>query len=288
MGISEVGASEPTFVGEQRHQLVDRLLAEFDQVCQSRTPAWWSLEGDSGCGKTRVVQELYRRLAAERQDGEQYWPRTFLTDSVVAKAAGPPLSMRKRVYPEHVRHEPESVPQWFWWGISCSSRSGTAVQALSDDLTQFATHKVGLEQRWRQLVSPGTRHRAGLSSQRGEVFETAAGELLGVTAGLQNLALPGMRVLTLAAQWSSQGGPDRRLAIQASPVVNATKSRRLHLVDELAPALERLAAAGVPLVLTIDDLHLADASLVELVARLLAAEEAPVLVISTALPDLLE
>ena len=34
--MSGVGAGEPPFVGEQRQELVDRLLAEFDRVCESR------------------------------------------------------------------------------------------------------------------------------------------------------------------------------------------------------------------------------------------------------------
>jgi hypothetical protein len=43
-----MGANEPPFVGQQRLELVVALLAEFDQVCQSGTPRWWSLEGHSG------------------------------------------------------------------------------------------------------------------------------------------------------------------------------------------------------------------------------------------------
>jgi predicted ATPase len=286
--IGGVGTIEPSFVGEQRHELVDRLLAEFDQVCLSRTPRWWSLEGHSGCGKTRIVQELYRRLAAKRQTGVKYWPLRFLVDPPIAKIAGSSISMRKRVFPENVEPEQESVPQWFWWGISCATRSGTPLQALSDDLTQFRAHQVVLEQRWRQLVSPRARHGAGLSSKKGEVFETAAGEMLGVAAGLQNVAFPGVRVLTLAAKWGFQGSPDRRLAVPASSVVTEPGRRRAQLVDELAPALERLAAAGLPLVIALDDLHLADENLLELIARLLSAQGAPVLVISTSLQGLSE
>ena len=300
--ISGLGANEPPFLGEQRRELVDRLLAEFDQVCQSRTPRWWSLEGNSGCGKTRIVQELYRRLATERQAGAKYWPLTFLAEAPSAKIAGPSMSMRKRVYPEQmgpgqvgpgqvgpgqVGPEQEAVPSWFWWGISCATRSGTPIQALTDDLTQFAAHQVGLEQRWRQLASPRARRGAGLSSKKGEVFETGAGEILGVAAGLQDLAVPSLRVLKLAAKWGFQGSQDAH-AVQASAVVDVAGRRRPHLVDELAPALERLAAAGLPIVITIEDLHLADESLIELVARLLAAQGAPVMVISTAWHGLLD
>src|SRR5450759_1800794 len=284
----DLGANEPPFVGEQRHELVERLLAEFDHVSQSGRPRWWSLEEHSGWGKTRIVQELYRRLAAERQPGAKYWPPSLLPRAPVLGNAGPWMSMRRRVYPEQVVPEHEAVPQWFWWGISCATRSGTPVQALADDLTQFSAHQVGLEQRWRQLASPRAHLGAGLSSKKGEVFETAAGEVLGVAAGLSNLAVPGLGVLALTAKWGVQGRRDRHLAIQASPVVDAARRSRSALVDELAPALERLAAAGLPIVITIDDLHLADERLVELMARLLASQGAPVLVISTAWRGLLD
>jgi hypothetical protein len=43
--ISGMVANEPSFVGQQRLELVNALLADFDQVCQSGTPRWWSLEG---------------------------------------------------------------------------------------------------------------------------------------------------------------------------------------------------------------------------------------------------
>ena len=150
MDRSGVGAHEPPFVGEQRRELVGRLLAEFDLVSQSGTPRWWSLEEDSGWGKTRIVHELYRRLAAERQTGAKYWPPSLLPQAPVAKDAGSLMSlmsMRKQVIPELVVPEPEAVPQWFWWGISCATRSGTPVQALAADLAQFVDHQVGLEQR---------------------------------------------------------------------------------------------------------------------------------------------
>jgi hypothetical protein len=277
-----VGANEPPFVGKQRHELVERLLAEFDHVSRSGTPRWWSLEEHSGWGKTRIVQELYRRLAAERQSGAKYWPPSLRPQAPGAGEAGPLMSMRKKVIPETLIREREAVPQWFWWGISCATRSGTPVQALVDDLTQFVEHQVGLEQRWRQLASPEPRVGAGRSPEQGEVVETSAGEVLGVAAGLANLPVPGLGVLALTAKWGVPGRRDGRLAAQDSPVVEAAGRGRSDLVDELAPALERLGAAGLPIVITIEDLHLADESLVELLARLLSAQGAPVLVISTA------
>jgi len=285
--VTDLGAKEPPFLGDERRELVDRLLAEFDQLSGSGPPRWWSLEGHSGWGKTRIVQEFYRRLATERQPGAQYWPPSLIPVVPLAKRVGLATSMRKRVYPEQVVREPDAVPTWFWWGIACAVRSGTPVQALADDLTQFLQHEVGLQRRWRALASPAARLGARLSSKKGELVDTAVGEGLGVAASLASVAVPGLGVLVLAAKWSVQGLRDNRLAA-GTPVVDATGGGRADLVDELAPALERLAAAGLPIVITIEDLHLADESLVELLARLLAAQGARVLVISTAWRGLLD
>src|SRR5664280_383056 len=282
VNLRRVGTDEPPFVGQQRHELVDRLLAEFDDVGQSGSPRWWSLEERSGWGKTRTVQELYRRLAAERQPGTKYWPPSLLPQAPAVSKAGPLMSLRKKVIPETLLCEREAVPQWFWWGISCTTRSGTAVQALAADLTQFVEHQVGLEKRWRQLASPEPPLGAGRCSEQSEVIETAAGHVLGVAASLTNLPVPGLGVLALTAQWGAQGRRDHSPTTQGSPVVEAAGRGRSDLVAELAPALERLGAAGLPIVITIEDLHVADESLVELLARLLAAQGAPVLVISTA------
>jgi hypothetical protein len=195
-----VRGKEPPFVGDQRRGLVDRLLADFDRVSESGTPRWWSLEANSGWGKTRIVQGFYRRLAEQRQPGAAYWPPSLIPDVLDATIAGASTSMRKRVYPEEVVRQPNMVPQWFWWGISCATRSGTPVQALADDLTQFVAHGNALEKRWRQLASRRARLGAGLSSKRGELVETAVGEGLSAAASLASAAIPGLGVLALAAK----------------------------------------------------------------------------------------
>jgi hypothetical protein len=189
------------------------------------------------------------------------------------------MILRKRVHPKDVVPEYDAVPQWFWWGISCATRSGTAVQALADDLSQFAQHQVGLEQRWRQLISPQAPWGTEGPAETREVIETAAGEVLGVAAGLADLPVPVLGVLV--QQDPPPGAP-------GSSVVGTTGRLGSDLVDELAPALERLGAAGLPIVITIEDLHLADQKLVELLARTLAATGAPILVVSTACAGLLD
>ena len=61
-----------------------------------------------------------------------------------------------------------AVPEWFWWGISCSRRSGSEAQALAQDLTQFAAHAPGLEARWKAVVGvTGPPSQSAWSAHRG-------------------------------------------------------------------------------------------------------------------------
>ena len=137
-------------VGAERRSLVDELVMSFDEVAQSGSPQWWSFEAPPGWGKTRLVQELYQRLAA-RQDAPGYWPPAL-------QAAGEDVgSSRKRVTPHFSQAELGATPGYFWWGVSCLSRPGSEFEALVQDLDQFARHEAGLERRWRELVSRRVR-----------------------------------------------------------------------------------------------------------------------------------
>ena len=59
------------------------------------------------------------------------------------------------------------------------------------------------------------------------------------------------------------------------------------VADELGPALERLGAAGLPLIIVVEDLHEADETLVGLLVRLLVAQSSRVLLVTTCWPGLL-
>jgi 6-phosphogluconate dehydrogenase len=64
-------AQQPPLIGSSRIRLVDGLLALVDEVQQTGTTRWVSLEAPSGWGKTRVAQALFERLAA-RQSQRYY------------------------------------------------------------------------------------------------------------------------------------------------------------------------------------------------------------------------
>ena len=73
--------SQPPFVGDSRHRVVDGLVDILDEMNSTGEPRWVSLEAPSGWGKTRVVQEFYARLAARQSN--HYWPETILGASDV-------------------------------------------------------------------------------------------------------------------------------------------------------------------------------------------------------------
>ena len=135
--------SQPPFVGDSRHRVVDGLVDILDEMNSTGEPRWVSLEAPSGWGKTRVVQEFYARLAARQSN--HYWPETILGASDVhGFEVG---DRRKRVFPDprYFDREPQSLPEFMWLGMACDLRNGLPSQTLLEDLQQLKTHAIYLE-----------------------------------------------------------------------------------------------------------------------------------------------
>jgi tetratricopeptide (TPR) repeat protein len=277
---------QQALLGQGPKALVAELLSAYDHARTSGTPVWVSLEGSSGWGKTRLVQELYRTMAA-RQTAPRYWPASI--QASVAAGVGDEMerleARRKHIAPRFVAPDDGAVPEWFWWGISCSRRSGSEAQALAQDLTQFAAHAPGLEARWKAVVGVTGRVGRHWSRRKGDVIETGLGEAASAAAGLANVAVPGLGFILMGASWAIKGAMAR--ATEGTELLDASGAGRADLVAQLAPELLRLAAAGIPMVIAIEDVHDADESLVEVLATVLRGT-APVLVVTTSWPGLLE
>ena len=237
------------------------------------------MEAPPGWGKTRCVQELFARLAAEWQEQPAYWPPALVQPAAGGVQGGADAT-RKRVAPDPAAVNEDAMPVFFWWGISCLSRPGSTFEALVNDLDQFRRHEAGLERRWKQLVTPGDWTRRHVQIRRGEIAETVVSEVVADLATAAGWTVPGLGLLVLLGKWGVQRGQQEWRERRA--VDDAPHSAGASAVDELAPALERLGAAGLPLVVVVEDVHAADSTLVELLARLLAAEQSRVLLITTA------
>ena len=117
------------FVGASRQLLVKGLVGLFDEVRASGESRWVSLEAPSGWGKTRVGKEFYAQLA-KTQSPPSYWPERI--DDTTHKE-------RKGVSPVGDR-EAGSLPEFLWWGLSCSSYEGAPAPALRNGVDWLKDH----------------------------------------------------------------------------------------------------------------------------------------------------
>ncbi len=278
---------EMPFVGGNRWALVDELVRMFDATVAAGAPRLVTLEAPSGWGKTRLLQEFYCRLAAQRQDDPRYWPPSIL-DAVAPgdrAALASPDGRRKRVHPEVFVPADGAVPSWFWWGISATARrGGAAVPALAGDLAQVDAHSAALEERWRQVS--GRRER--LSEFLGSAEVKGLGKAATKEAlGAAGLSVPGLGLLVAAATFSRAQAQRWSRQRAAAELVDASGPGG-DLVAPLAEQVGRFAASGIPVVLVVEDAHEADASLVDLVVRLLDERRGPVLIVATAWSGMLD
>src|SRR5688572_530467 len=103
----------PSFVGQQRNEILDYLVDRYDVAAQKGEPSVVTLEAPMGMGKTRIVQEFYERLAGSRQSAPPYWPPTVHAGTATAAL----LHERKRIVPERFQVSGGASLPWFWWAV---------------------------------------------------------------------------------------------------------------------------------------------------------------------------
>ena len=281
--------SELPFIGASRHDLVELLVVLFDEIGRSGEPKWVSLEAPMGWGKTRVVQEFYRRIAADRQAIPRYWPSSILSAVANPTAVAVPEGRRKRVFPERYSRAAGALPDWFWWGISCSERAGTPMQAIGHDLRQFDEHAPSLDDAW-QKRAPTSRRLREWARRHADVLESGGGDAASVAANAAGTAIPvlGLAVWLGKFMFSASRDATNRTQRRAFPnEIRAHGGDEDGLIADLVAKLTRLAAV-MPIVIVVEDLHYADETLVELLARVIAASDARILVVTTIWPGQLD
>ncbi|MBA3328786.1 MAG: AAA family ATPase, partial [Solirubrobacterales bacterium] len=252
------------FVGAERRAVLTELLDIYEDVVAAGSTAVVSLEAPRGWGKTRLVHEFYATLAA--RPGQSYWPLRLLE----ADARG--SRTRHVVYPSRAMPPDGAVLPWMWWGISCHLRpDGQPAQVLADAITQVEAHGAPLLE---AAAARGTIRRAG----------SALGlALLGIAVPVVGTASAGVDAATALWQTIRASVTANRQRIAAD--IDPDAAERLDLVDRSLAVAAAARAADVPLVLIVDDAHRADRSLVNLIRRLVEADEGSVLIVSTAWPD---
>ena len=267
------------FVGDSRRALVDGLVGVFEEVCSERRPRWVSLEAPSGWGKTRVGRELYALLAT-RQSEPRYWPELI---------EGPD---RKTVEPLDYVTPPYALPEYLWWGISCSARrdQGSPSLLLEGDVRRLSRHGDYWDEAIRELTEEPGRWK---KTPWRHLAKPLADEGLGVVVGLGveqavGAAVPGVGALLSFARWGKEKAKDKRERNRAiaSPTVFSEESAD-DIVDEAVDRLSGVTGAGFPVVMLVEDIHDADEVLLELLNKLLR-RHGSLLVVTTGWPERVE
>lgn len=289
---------ELPFVGRERRELVARLLEVFDDVVSSGSPRLVTLEAGSGWGKSRLVRELYGRLAAERQ-ATGFWPESILgaVPERDVRLMDSPDGRRKRVFPASFEPPSGAVPEWLWWGISATARQGgSPVNALAADREQVDRFREHLAARLAEL-NPSKPWAKAVRAVRSdgskdvgwEVIEQSiesAASVAGV-AGLVVGAPLGFLLLGGRYAWKHRAGLSR-LAGRFEPEAFEQRDVRGEMVIETARALGDFAAGGIPVVMVLEDAHQADETLTDLLVQVLQDGRGPVMILATAWPGTLE
>ena len=246
------------FVGESRELIVEGMFKVYGSVKTTGEPRWISLEAPPGWGKSRLGRELYARLAETQQD-PHYWPAVI-------------SGKRKIVHPNPFAHVADSVPDYLWWGISCTARDGIAMNTLRADLEQFERHEDYIDDavrsrrsRRQQVISKLNSAGRTISNQAGVEaaarFVTAA---IGFSTGL-GLLIEGVK--TGADLLQARSERKRRSEFEGSIGTDIGSN----FVEYTTGLLQNVTDTGLPLVVLIEDLHHTDDLLVEAIDSFLSS-----------------
>ena len=270
------------------HALESAAPALFGRA-EAPRPALVVLRGDSGVGKSRIVQEFYRRIADSSRtnsaslDPDDYWPDSFGDPDAAAKLVNPTIPSG------HCRGK---TPPFLWWGVRWSEPP-TGSASLRVELTHPST------------LAFLESHRAGCRRRVERAMRAA--QLLGRLAG--NSIIPDWLqspVVDFVRSSIERAGDSAELASEATILGRAARRLmgRTDAADEIATsasgALRRVAAllrailrppgigevrdAATPLVLWLDDAHWMtpeEAAVVEDLIAFATRYRSPLLVIAT-------
>lgn len=251
-------ASGRPFCG--REEQLARLLSAWLEVKRGDGPQAVAILGESGFGKTRLVQEFYAELVRSEQDGAGgYWPPVLARDG-----------NNLQINPPEASWDAAATLPFLWWGVRLTNlqdHNQVAAGALAGHVGPYLVPH--LEPVNRELRR---RHRLReVAKLGGAVAADLAGDLVPALGLIKRFGEIGLELKGIHDAWRQ----DRQ-------VLSATEqaaAKRASLVEEVLADLGKLFAAPkgvrVPAVIVVDDAHFSpqDPGMVELVAGLLKRAE---------------
>jgi hypothetical protein len=257
------------FVEVGRVEHVDRLEQAYRALSAdgSARPALISLESRSGYGKTRIVQEFYRRIARD----QAYWPSSLVVEHGGAQQA------RKRIgFSTFTKPQGAALP-FMWLALDCELETGIRESGVGSVSQALRNHLPSV------FIDGPTRSDAAL-----EVADLLQGVAATVVEDALSSAIPGVgtvvfgyrvvksRLVRRALERDERG--ERTIDIDAG-------AGRSVFGDLVGVHRQR---PQLPFILVIEDAHDADRPLIELLRLLLDPEQKsrlPILVVTMAWPD---
>lgn len=258
-------------VGAIHRRWVSEIGARFDEAVTTGQPQLVVLEAPSGWGKTRVIQEFYLTLAVNQERGWQYWP----SELPVGDCAPDQESCDQN----------EHLP-WLWWSFAATHRGGDrGASALASSLEQLLVHEPAVRRRMVEL-SPNRELAMQVMKETLPGLGASAAEEVGLLVAERALdvGLPGAGLLVTLTRLGWQ----QRRRWAAGEMIAAGETgllgRRALAPEVLARQLASVAAAGLPVILAVDDGIEDDEALAVFLASLLR-EAGPVLIVVSVWSD---
>lgn len=251
------------------------LMAAYDRVAAGSGPEIAVVLGESGLGKTRLVQEFFARLSSgvDAAGDGGYWPDRLVRDANNLKINPDPADCNR----SHV-----ADMRFLWWGIRMLDRSGhnAGMGGLSETVSLLRAH-----------LEPFARARLTVSRIKGAA-KSAALDVAIEIGNLFTFGLLGLGKLGLdhVSEWKSIA--DERRSLDGFDLGAETERQRDSLVDIVLADLGALFDTGedkgerLPAIVLLDDAQWlsGDETTRTFVARLLHRARAdgwPLLVVAT-------
>ncbi|MGP1517940.1 MAG: ATP-binding protein [Ottowia sp.] len=165
------------FCGRQKE--LDALMQAFEDVRAGRGPRMVVILGDRGMGKTRLVQEFYKRLSGSEHDRPNYWPPSLPDSGVAPNLKDPQVEAHYKSFTWHERPIP-----YLWWGLRLADDQDR--NRISIDMS---AHRKTLEPHLGAVIAARAlaEHQGKTSAAAGEVLLDLGKWALGQITQTDNL-----------------------------------------------------------------------------------------------------
>lgn len=229
------------------------------------SPQWVALVGETGAGKTRLVREFYKWLAANEQ-ASPYWPLDLPQSDRQALLNPAPIDFKA-----HPIEVVEDIP-WLWWGLRGMEpgrrNSAQSQCAMSDALLALEPHLAVVM--WQDAKVE--RRKTAAEEVGKKIMNWATGGTLDV-------------YLSVAELVAASGGPIRDLLFRHQITIPESHAKnQASAASRIFQSIYQILKAQRPVVIILDDAQWLDAETLQFIDALtakVADEKLKLLVVST-------